>query len=125
MVRGRRGTSASRQARTKSPAPVKSDFIRYIYCIVQYESMTETTKPMGRTEAEKLLRGVPGWSISAGGQSLVRQFTFKNFVEAMDFANKITPIAESAGPHPGPSLGWGRGGGGPPTHPGPGRSGQD
>ena len=70
--------------------------------------MTDTTKPMGRTEAEKLLRGVPGWSISAGGQSLVRQFTFKNFVEAMDFANKITPIAESAGHHPDLSIGWGR-----------------
>lgn len=29
-----------------------------------------------------------------------REFVFSNFVEAMDFANKIVPIAEKADHHP-------------------------
>lgn len=32
--------------------------------------------------------------------SLVRVFTFGNFVEAVDFVNKIVPLAEKLGHHP-------------------------
>jgi 4a-hydroxytetrahydrobiopterin dehydratase len=31
---------------------------------------------------------------------LVRTFTFNNFVEAVDFVNKIVPLAEKANHHP-------------------------
>ncbi len=61
-----------------------------------------------RDESAKLLEQTPGWRIAPDGLSLSREFTFKNFVEAMDFANKITPIAESEGHHPDLTIGWGK-----------------
>jgi len=33
-------------------------------------------------------------------QGLTKEFEFKNFMEAMDFVNKITPLAEAADHHP-------------------------
>lgn len=64
--------------------------------------------PLMRDESAKLLEQTPGWTIAPDGLSLSREFTFKNFLEAMDFANKITPIAESEGHHPDLSIGWGK-----------------
>ena len=64
--------------------------------------------PLMRDESAKLLEQTPGWTIAPDGLSLSREFTFKNFVEAMDFANKITPIAEAEGHHPDLSIGWGK-----------------
>lgn len=61
-----------------------------------------------RDESAKLLEQTPGWVIAADGLSLSREFTFKSFVEAMDFANKITPIAESEGHHPDLAVSWGK-----------------
>lgn len=64
--------------------------------------------PLSREDSAKLLPQVPGWSLSSDGLKLERMFTFKNFVEAMDFANKITPIAEAEGHHPDLAIGWGK-----------------
>jgi 4a-hydroxytetrahydrobiopterin dehydratase len=61
-----------------------------------------------RDESATLLAQTPGWRIAADGLSLSREFTFKNFVEAMNFANKITPIAESEGHHPDLAVSWGK-----------------
>lgn len=61
-----------------------------------------------RDESAKLVEQTPGWTIAPDGLSLSREFTFKNFVEAMDFANKITPVAEAEGHHPDLSIGWGK-----------------
>jgi 4a-hydroxytetrahydrobiopterin dehydratase len=61
-----------------------------------------------RDESAKLLEQTPGWTIAEDGLSLSREFTFKNFVEAMDFANKITPIAEREGHHPDLLISWGK-----------------
>lgn len=65
-------------------------------------------KPMSRTDAEAMLGHVKGWSISPDGKSLSKQFIFRNYVQAMNFASHITPIAESEGHHPDLSIGWGR-----------------
>ncbi len=64
--------------------------------------------PLMRDESAKLVEQTPGWTIAPDGLSLSREFTFKNFVEAMDFANKITPVAEAEGHHPDLSIGWGK-----------------
>lgn len=61
-----------------------------------------------RDESAKLLEQTPGWTIAPDGLSLSREFTFKNFVEAMGFADKITPIAESEGHHPDLAIAWGK-----------------
>ena len=60
-----------------------------------------------RDESAALLEQTPGWTIAPDGLSLSRTYEFKNFVEAMDFANKITPIAESEGHHPDLTIKWG------------------
>lgn len=59
-------------------------------------------------EANAMLGHVNEWILSAEKKKISRQFKFKNFVEAMSFANKITSIAESEGHHPDLAIGWGR-----------------
>lgn len=56
--------------------------------------------PLNMTEAEILLRQVPGWEVSADAKSISREYTFKNFVEALAFADKVGELAESEGHHP-------------------------
>ena len=48
-----------------------------------------------------------GWSINGSGH-LEKLFVFKNFVEALSFANDIGDIAEAEGHHPDLHIGWGR-----------------
>ena len=64
--------------------------------------------PLERSDAEKLLKEIAGWTLSEDGKRIMRDFSFKNFVEAIQFANEITPIAEAEGHHPDLSIGWGR-----------------
>ena len=66
------------------------------------------TPPLTRQQAEELLKDVAGWSLSSDGKSVTKMFAFKNYVQAMDFANKITPIAEAEGHHPDLSIQWGK-----------------
>ena len=40
-------------------------------------------------------------------KALIRDFSFKNFAEALDFANKVGELAENANHHPDISFGWG------------------
>ena len=47
-----------------------------------------------------------GWQRQ--GKCLVLRGTFRNFVDAMAFAQAITPLAESQGHHPDLEIGWGR-----------------
>jgi 4a-hydroxytetrahydrobiopterin dehydratase len=49
-------------------------------------------------QIEELLKANPEWKLQQG--KLVREWTFKDFVEAMAFVNRIAAIAESAGHHP-------------------------
>lgn len=47
-----------------------------------------------------------GWLCGAGGH-LYKQYNFKNFKDAMKFANKIADIAEQEKHHPNLVIGWG------------------
>jgi 4a-hydroxytetrahydrobiopterin dehydratase len=49
-------------------------------------------------EIEQALPDLAGWKFEAG--RLVRVWTFADFVQAMDFVNKVAEIAEAAGHHP-------------------------
>ena len=64
--------------------------------------------PLMREESAQLLEQTPQWQIAPDGLSLSREFTFRNFVEAMEFANKITPVAETEGHHPDLAISWGK-----------------
>jgi len=65
-------------------------------------------QPMTPMEATAMLAHLKDWTLAHDFKKISKQFTFKNFLEAMAFANKITPIAEAEGHHPDLSIGWGR-----------------
>lgn len=64
--------------------------------------------PATKEEAEMLIQRVEGWKLSGDAKHISKEFTFKDFLEAMAFANKITAVAEEEGHHPDLSIGWGR-----------------
>lgn len=66
------------------------------------------TSPLARHEAEILLKQVPAWTISEDVKKLSKSFKFKNFKEALGFANSIGAIAEKEGHHPDLSVSWGK-----------------
>ncbi len=53
---------------------------------------------LNAAEIEEVLRADPEWKLQGG--KLVREWTFKDFVEAMAFVNRVADLAEAAGHHP-------------------------
>lgn len=49
-------------------------------------------------EVQRELGGLQGWS--RRGDAIVRTYQFRNFVQAMDFVNRVARLAESAQHHP-------------------------
>lgn len=63
------------------------------------------TPPLAAAEIEPLLRQLDGWALEDA--KLTKEYSFRNFVEAVDFVNAITPVAESEGHHPDLFVRWG------------------
>ncbi len=59
------------------------------------------------SEQGRLLEQLENWSI-VEGHHLHRDYTFKNFKEALAFVNKVGDIAEEEGHHPNISFTWGK-----------------
>ena|SRR3990172_5998505 len=53
---------------------------------------------LGKPEVEKLLGQVPGWELD--GKWIIKEFQFKNFIEAIKFVNRAAAVAEEEGHHP-------------------------
>jgi 4a-hydroxytetrahydrobiopterin dehydratase len=49
-------------------------------------------------QIEEVTKAHPAWKLQGG--KLVREWTFKDFVEAMQFVNRVAAAAEAAGHHP-------------------------
>ncbi len=66
--------------------------------------------PLTAEQAAPLLAQLDGWQVEdAGGHlQLARAFRFPDFMAAVDFVNRITPIAEAEGHHPDLLVTWGR-----------------
>ncbi len=62
-------------------------------------------KKLSDEEIEKSLNKLDGWKVE--GKNLKKRFEFKNFVEALDFVNKVGEIAEEKDHHPDIYFGWG------------------
>jgi len=62
------------------------------------------------TELATLLKELPAWHVEErnGEQQLERQFTFKNFVQALAFSNDVGELAESENHHPAILTEWGK-----------------
>ncbi len=50
---------------------------------------------------------MPGWNV-VGQHHIARTFKFPNFLQALDFVNRVGAIAEGQGHHPDIHLTWGR-----------------
>jgi 4a-hydroxytetrahydrobiopterin dehydratase len=56
------------------------------------------SKAMNAAEIEEVLKANPDWHLKGG--KLVREWTFKDFLEAMAFVNRVAVLAEAANHHP-------------------------
>ena len=63
--------------------------------------------PLSREEAEALRRETPGWDMDEDATGIRRTYRFRDFAQAMDFANTVGDLAEREGHHPDITLGWG------------------
>ena len=61
-------------------------------------------------ELQIFLAEIPAWHIKNFDNimQLERTYTFNNFILAMDFANKVTNIAEAEAHHPSILVEWGK-----------------
>ena len=64
--------------------------------------------PFNRVEAEILLKQLKDWKLSDDAKRLSKMSSFKNFAEAMKFANAVAVIAEDEGHHPDLAVSWGK-----------------
>lgn len=62
--------------------------------------------PLKGTDLDRLHIQIPKWSIE-DEHHLSRKWSFKNFIEALDFVNQVAAIAEAEGHHPDISFSWG------------------
>ena len=67
-----------------------------LICLPQ--AVRADTMPLTQTEIEQKMSTVPQWQ--QDGQTITRTFEFENFVEAVDFVDKLVEPAETAGHHP-------------------------
>jgi 4a-hydroxytetrahydrobiopterin dehydratase len=51
-------------------------------------------------EAEAHLASVPGWTLTADGQRIRREWRVKNFLAGLKFFNEVARLAEEEGHHP-------------------------
>jgi 4a-hydroxytetrahydrobiopterin dehydratase len=51
-----------------------------------------------RQQIEQRLKGLSGWTLD--GDAIKKQYTFKDFPEAIAFVNRLAPEAEAADHHP-------------------------
>jgi 4a-hydroxytetrahydrobiopterin dehydratase len=60
------------------------------------------TPPLGNEAIESLLAQLQGWTVEEadGHLRLSKRFKFKGFMPAVEFVNRIAPIAEAEGHHP-------------------------
>lgn len=54
-------------------------------------------------EINAKLKDFPGWTLGDDGQ-LHKEFTFKNFLQALTFANAVGHLADTANHHPDVSI---------------------
>lgn len=62
--------------------------------------------PLDAIRAEALMSQVPGWSLDAAGNSIQREFEFKNFHRTMEFVNALAWIAHREDHHPDLEVGY-------------------
>lgn len=62
--------------------------------------------PFQDKEITEYMKEVSGWETD--NQKIWKDYSFKNFKEALAFVNKVGELAESEGHHPDITFGWGK-----------------
>lgn len=57
-------------------------------------------KSLNSAEREELAQNLPDWRPATGRDALVREFRFKDFVEAFGFMTQVALLAEKMDHHP-------------------------
>lgn len=65
------------------------------------------TPALSVPEARELLKQVPDWDLALDNRAIKRRFTFKDFMSALAFVQKLAKIAEAENHHPDIMMGWG------------------
>lgn len=63
--------------------------------------------PIEGDELRNLLSQLPNWK-AVNEHHIEKEFTFKNFKDALAFTNQVGALAEKEGHHPDIQLSWGR-----------------
>ena len=65
---------------------------------------------LSEADLHEALLQLPDWAVEvvAGVNQLVRTYTFKNFVQAMEFSRAVGELAEEYGHHPALLTEWGK-----------------
>jgi 4a-hydroxytetrahydrobiopterin dehydratase len=64
------------------------------------------TPPLSEESARAFLAAVPLWSLEEKATRLSRRFEFRDFVQAMEFVNRVAETAEGEGHHPDIAIHW-------------------
>ena len=61
-------------------------------------------------ELARLIKQIPDWQVITedGVMKIKREYTFENFVDALDFTNKVGGLAEEQNHHPDLLTQWGK-----------------
>ncbi len=68
---------------------------------------TAGTPPLKGTALQSFAKLLEGWKV-VEEHHLEKEYSFKNFKQALEFTNKIGAIAEEEGHHPDITLSWGK-----------------
>ena len=71
------------------------------------EPCSGNTPKLSFEEISKYLSQLNEWTVNDNQEMIFKKFKFKNFTNALNFANKIGNLAEKEGHHPDISIGWG------------------
>ena len=53
---------------------------------------------LSQTEAEQRVKNISGWTLY--GDEIRKQYTFKDFLSAIAFVDRLAPVAQAADHHP-------------------------
>ena len=56
--------------------------------------------PLAPSQIAELLKAVPSWNLTADGKRIRREWRVRDFATAIDFFQRILPIAEAEDHHP-------------------------
>ena len=66
--------------------------------------------PFDKSEIHKYLMKVDGWDVKSDTDNnfyLIKEFSFKNFMDSQSFVNNVGNLAEAENHHPDITFGWG------------------